>query len=176
MRSFAIALFVILTLTTGWVEASAAEDVVVQLTVIVASMSPGEGVASGDEPIVDSRLSVHADKLRSLFAYKRYSFAGSSRAETSFGGDCSFQLPGRLMLEVEPERFQPEGKGRIEMLVTLFQDTPSGGGNRGVRGGGDSGREIVLRTRIRLTNGGTVLLGGPPVEGGVLILALSARR
>ena len=36
-------------------------------------------------------------------------------------------------------------------------------------------REIVLRTRIRLENGGTVLLGGPPIKNGVLILALSAR-
>jgi hypothetical protein len=35
---------------------------------------------------------------------------------------------------------------------------------------------VVLRTRIRLENGGTVLLGGPPIESGVLILALSARR
>jgi hypothetical protein len=29
--------------------------------------------------------------------------------------------------------------------------------------------------RIRLKNGGTVLLGGPPISGGVLVLALTAR-
>ena len=176
MRSLAIALTVLLIATAGWVEASAADDVVVQLTSIVASMSRGEGDPDGEGPVVDPRLSRHADKLRSLFAYKRYSFVGSARAETSFGRSCSFRLPEHFVLEVEPERFEPEGRGRIEMLVTLFRDAPSRGADRTGRGGEATEREIVLRTRIRLASGGTVMLGGPPVEGGVLILALSARR
>jgi len=76
-------------------------------------------------------------------------------------------------MEVEPTRFEPDGSGRIEMMVTLIRDVRTDGG------GGERGRprdEIVLRTKIRLENGGTVLLGGPPISDGVLILALSARR
>ena len=175
MRNVAIALTVFLLSTVGWVGTSgAADDVVVQVTSIVASMSDAEEDAA-DQPVVDPKLSRHADKLRSLFAYKQYTFMGSSRAGTDLGGVCTFQLPEHFMLEVEPERFEPEGRSRIEMLVTLFRDVPT---KRGARAAGirTPEREIVLRTRIRLASGGTVMLGGPPVEGGVLILALSARR
>jgi hypothetical protein len=59
------------------------------------------------------------------------------------------------------------------MMVTLLRDAPeerARGMWRRPR------REMVLRTKIRLKNGGTVLLGGPPIREGVLILALSARR
>jgi hypothetical protein len=64
------------------------------------------------------------------------------------------------------------------MLVTLFRRPPPMAASLAE---GDAPalrpeREVVLRTRIRLENGGTVLLGGPPIESGVLILALSARR
>ena len=72
-----------------------------------------------------------------------------------------------------PEKFEPGRRGRIEMMVTLSRDRQL---DRSERGPGRSEREIVLRTSIRLENGGTVLLGGPPIEDGVLILALSARR
>lgn len=174
MRNVAIALAVLLLSMAGWVGTSAAADVVVQVTSIVASMSDAEEDAT-DQPVVDPKLSRHADKLRSLFAYKRYTFVGSSRSDADLGGSCSFQLPERFLLEVEPERFEPEGRSRIEMLVTLFRDAPTRRDDRGT-GTRTPEREIVLRTRLRLASGGTVLLGGPPVEGGVLILALSARR
>ena len=71
-----------------------------------------------------------------------------------------------------------DGEERIEMLVTLFravarrEETLAEGRREPMR----RDREIVLRTRIRLENGGTVLVGGPPIADGVLILALSARR
>lgn len=176
MRRSAIVLLVILLGTAVWSQtATAAADVVVHVTTIVASMSPADSDPSGAEAVVDPQLSGHAEKLRSLFAYKRYSFAGSSRAGTSFGKSCTFQLPEHFTLEVEPERFEPEGRGRIEMLVTLFQEAAARR-EPGANGAPARDQEIVLRTRIRLTSGGTVLLGGPPVEGGVLILALSARR
>ncbi len=176
MRRLAIVLFISLLGTIGWTGTSAAaDDVVVQVTSIVASMSQGEGEAADEEAVVDPKLSGYAEKLRSLFAYERYSFVGSSRAGVAFGGVCSFQLPERFALEVEPERFEPEARGRIEMLVTLFQEAPSRRGDGAPRREVPE-REIVLRTRIRLKSGGTVLLGGPSVEDGVLILALSARR
>ena len=176
MRRLAIVLFTLLLGTIAWTgTAAAADDVVVQVTSIVASMSQGENEVADKKPVVDPKLSGYAEKLRSLFAYERYSFIGSSRAGAAFGGVCSFQLPERFALEVEPERFEPEGRGRIEMLVTLFQEVPSRSRDGAARRGAPE-REIVLRTRIRLKSGGTVLLGGPSVEDGVLILALSARR
>ena len=62
------------------------------------------------------------------------------------------------------------------MLVTLFRDTESRDERPRDERARPVRREIVLRTRIRLENGGVVLLGGPPVRDGVLILALSARQ
>lgn len=174
-RSAIVPLLILLGIAVWSGTSAAADEVVVQITTIVASMSPSDPDASDADVFVDPRLSGHAEKLRSLFAYKHYSFVGSSRAGSSFGGRCSFQLPEYFTLEVEPERFESEGRGRIEMLVTLFQQ-PTAGRDGRAEGDRTREREIVLRTRIRLASGGTVLLGGPPVEGGVLILALSARR
>lgn len=177
MKQTAIALLLILFAAPVWIdEAPAAGDVTVQITSIVASMEPPKTDRAADVPVIDPKLAPYKKKLESLFAYKQYSFAGSSRSDAGFGSTCIFQLPERFTLEVEPERFESEGRGRIEMLVTLFHDVAT----RQERGDGERGRvtrkEIVLRTRIRLENGGIVLLGGPPVGDGVLILALSARQ
>jgi len=149
--------------------AHARDEVVIEVTSICASARTTGGAMHS--PVVDPKLSAFAKKLQSLFAYTRYSFLGTSQAQTPFGRAASIQLPERFSLEVHPEPPRPGDKGRIEMMVSLLRD---GGGRE------DSGRrrpqaEVVLRTRIRLENGGTVLLGGPPIQGGVLILALSAR-
>lgn len=121
---------------------------------------------------MDSEIEALAPKLKSLFAYNSYSFLGLVRSETEFGDSVRLELPGHFVLEVRPERIEKEGMGRIEMLVTLSKDirTEVAGSARG-----RPREEIILRTKIRLENGGTVLLGGPPISGGVLILALSAR-
>ncbi|MBD3349472.1 MAG: hypothetical protein GF400_09820 [Candidatus Eisenbacteria bacterium] len=177
MKHTAIAFLLALLIAPAWsTDATAASEVSIQVTSIVASTTASEGQRSGDAPVIDPKLSSYGEKLESLFAYRRYSFAGSSRSEAGFGAACMFQLPERFSLEVEPERFESEGPGRIEMLVTLFHDVQSRDEDLRDERGRATRREIVLRTRIRLENGGVVLLGGPPVGDGVLLLALSARR
>lgn len=173
MKTTAIAFIAVTLLAVLAPPAAAGDVVVVQVTSIVASSSLGVREAPSDgSPVIDSRLSGIAGKLKALFAYKRYDFLGSLQAEAAFGSSMPMALPGRFTLEIEPEQFEPGRRGRIEMMVTLARDAQTG---RQERGEGRSEREIFLRTNIRLENGGTVLLGGPPVEGGVLILALSAR-
>ncbi|MBD3368641.1 MAG: hypothetical protein GF405_10805 [Candidatus Eisenbacteria bacterium] len=146
------------------------DEIRIEVTSIGAS-SPAAGRGS-DEPKVDARLAGFADKLTSLFAYTRYSFLGRMQSQTTFGEPSRIAIPGRFTLVVEPQRFEGDERHRIEMLVTLTRDIP--------RQPADDGRppkdpEVLLRTRIRLENGGTVLLGGPEIESGVLILALSAK-
>jgi hypothetical protein len=156
----------------------------VQVTSIAASMEKAppvaaRGAAESKVITVDPKLAGFRTKLRSLFAYSRYAFLGKARSETSFGGVSSFALPERFSLEVEPQRVEvADDEERIEMLVTLFRQPPA---RPMALAASDVDserpqREIVLRTRIRLENGGTVLLGGPPIKSGVLILALTARR
>jgi hypothetical protein len=150
--------------------ASSADEIRVEVTSIGASSAARAGAS--DEPKVDGRLSALTDKLTSLFAYTRYSFLGRMQTQAAFGEPSRIAVPGRFTLVVEPERFEGDGRHRIEMTVTLFRDDPrpSETGGRGPRE-----PQMLLRTKIRLENGGTVLLGGPPIENGVLILALSAR-
>jgi hypothetical protein len=178
MRRVAIALPVIMLLMVLLAPAPAlAKDEVIVEVISIAASSGDEDAESGGEAFVDPKLSGYAKKLRALFAYTKYTFLASGRTETDFGSPCTFQLPERFSLIVEPERME-ESEGRIEMMVTLVHEVEGerGEAHREREEGRQGGRqEIVLRTKIRLGNGGTVLLGGPPIEGGVLILALSAR-
>ena len=80
----------------------------------------------------------------------------------------------------------PNGTEGLDILLTKMASDSSGAAGYAVQVLSEKGeklaadllgeeREIVLRTKIRLKNGGTVLLGGPPIRAGVLVLALSAR-
>lgn len=173
MRRIAITCTVIFALGLLCMPSHAASDEVTIQVTSIAAASLSEAQLDGGAARVDEELSDYAQKLRSLFAYNRYAFLGDVRTRADFGTTARLQLPEHFALEVEPTRFEPDGSGRIEMMVTLIRDVRTDA-DRGERG--RSHDEIVLRTKIRLENGGTVLLGGPPISGGVLILALSARR
>lgn len=170
MRITAIAVCLILLAGPG-VGLGAPDDkeIVVEVTSISAAML-GNGEGRVD---LDPRLTPLSKKLRALFAYQRYTFLDSARTSADFGDACPFQLPEHFTLEVIPERFERGGSGMIAMVVTLFREVPTRERGRGRR---EPQREVILRTQIRLKNGGTVLLGGPPIRGGILLMALSARR
>ena len=103
MKLTAIALFTLLVLSPALGgPAAAAREVSIQVTSIVASTQLPEGTPPGQAPVVDPKLAGFGGKLESLFAYKEYSFAGSSRSGAGFGSACTFQLPERFSLEVEP--------------------------------------------------------------------------
>ena len=147
------------------------EVIVVEVTSMIASSA--EPAPGGEDDVdVDPRLAGLRKKLRSLFAYTSYDFLDRTRSEARVGEVCETRLPGRFLLEVEPEPTEGE-RPLIEMTVSLVRNLPA---DRSQPGEVRPRREMVLRTKIRLENGGTVLLGGPPVGEGVLILALSARR
>lgn len=184
MKHTAIALHMLVALAlTSAVPGAAADEVTVQVTSIAASIekappAAARGAAEARPVSVDPKLAGFGQKLKSLFTYSRYSFLGRSRAATSFGEVSEFALPERFFLEVEPQRVEvADGEERIEMLVTLYHEPPSPPMALAESDADPKKpqREIVLRTRIRLENGGTVLLGGPPIKNGVLVLALSAR-
>ncbi len=173
MKQIAVTFTVVLALALLCAPTHAASDEVTIQVTSIAAASLSDAQLENGEVRVDDELSGYAQKLRSLFAYNRYAFLGDIRTRTDFGSTARLQLPEHFALEIEPTRFEPDGSGRIEMMVTLIRDIRTDG-DRGERGRPRD--EIVLRTKIRLENGGTVLLGGPPISGGVLILALSARR
>ncbi len=171
MRTVARILLTTLAAVLAFSSVSLAKDVTVEVTSIAAATVPAEELSRSGGPVIDAKIKAFAPKLQSLFAYNSYSFLGLARSETEFGDAVRLELPEHFVLEVRPERFEKDGIGRIEMMVTLMKDLRT----EVAAGRGQPREEIILRTKIRLENGGTVLLGGPPISGGVLILALSAR-
>ncbi len=172
MRTVARTLLTTLVVVMALSSPSLAKDVTIEVTSIAAATVSPEALSRSGGPIIDAKIKAFAPKLQSLFAYNSYSFLGLARSETEFGDPIRLELPEHFVLEVRPERFEKNDIGRIEMMVTLMRDLQAevtGAGH------GRPREEIILRTKIRLENGGTVLLGGPPINGGVLILALSAR-
>ncbi|MCK4679581.1 hypothetical protein KAT82_00500 [bacterium] len=149
--------------------AASSREILVEVTSIAAAKRPAS--ERGEAAVeLDPRLGPFSKNLLSLFAYDSYTFLSKDRATVEFSDATVLELPEHFSIKVAPEQLGRDGSDMIEMLVTLFREVPRGEGGRGT-----PEREIILRTKIRLKNGGTVLLGGPPIRGGVLVLALSAR-
>jgi len=149
--------------------AASSREIVVEVISIAAAKRPAS--ERGEAAVeLDPRLGSFSKNLLSLFAYDSYTFLSKDRATVEFSGATVLELPEHFSIEVAPEQLGRDGSDMIEMLVTLFREVPRGEGGRGA-----PEREVILRTKIRLKNGGTVLLGGPPIRAGVLVLALSAR-
>ncbi len=149
--------------------AASSREILVEVTSIAAAKRPAS--ERGEAAVeLDPRLGPFSKNLLSLFAYDSYTFLSKDRATVEFSNATVLELPEHFSIEVAPEQLGRDGSDMIEMLVTLFREVPRGEGGRGT-----PEREVILRTKIRLKNGGTVLLGGPPIRAGVLVLALTAR-
>jgi hypothetical protein len=170
MRTTVKVLTAVLILTfIASVQAEAAQEVSVEVTSISASVRPQEQREDGAVEL-DPRLAPISKSLKSLFAYGSYTFLSKERSAIEYEGSRVFRLPEHFAIEITPERPKRESGDMIGMKVTLFREEPKRRGRQQ-----EPEREIVLRTEIRLRSGGTVLLGGPPIRNGVLVLALSAK-
>lgn len=164
-------LIALLVVFAASVSPASSREILVEVTSIAAATRAEE--ERGETAVeLDPRLAPFSKNLKSLFAYDSYTFLSKDRSTVEFGRAKAFRLPEHFSIDVAPQQMEPGGADMIEMMVTLFREKPE---REGARGSRPSEREIVLRTKIRLKNGGTVLLGGPPIRAGVLILALSAR-
>jgi hypothetical protein len=171
MRTIVIALSIALVSAFAPVAAAAERAVSVEVTSIAASTDKVGG-QDGRTAELDPRLAPISKSLKSLFAYDNYIFLNKIKASIEPTESQVFRLPEHFAIEVSPERADPEKADMIGMKVTLFREEVQ----RDPRHRDEPEREIVLRTEIRLKSGGTVLLGGPPIRNGVLVLALSAKR
>jgi len=171
MRTTVIALSITLAATLLVASPASARQVVVEVTSIEAFVRPVEQRTDG-EVEVDQRLVPISKSLKSLFAYDSYKFLGKERASIELAKAHVFRLPEHFAIEISPDRAGRSGQDMIGMKVTLFKEEPRREGRRSEQ----SEREVVLRTEIRLKSGGTMLLGGPPIRSGVLVLALSAKQ
>lgn len=105
----------------------------------------------GDE--FDPKLKGMEQQLKTL-KYRSYRSLKDDDQDVSWRGTGSFDIPGGRLLIVEPQEFE---KNRIALKVRLTE-----------------GEKPILDTTVRIPNKGNFILGGPPHEGGTLVLSISA--
>jgi hypothetical protein len=102
----------------------------------------------------DPRLSPMDKKLRGLFGFSTYSLIGHIEGETSCGKMIAFALPGGKILHVQPRAIDDD---MIAMEIVLFDGT-----------------RPMMTTDLKLKNNGTLIVGGPRYETGMMIISIGA--
>ena len=120
------------------------QAVKIKIDTILASNQNGE---------FDSRLKPLEKQLK-LLKYKSYRLLKEESQNVPSQGNGSFQIPGGRTHIVSPQDFRDQ---QIGLKVRL-----------------QGSEKPLLDTTLKLQNKGNFILGGPPHEGGVLVLAIWA--
>ena len=141
------------------IEPSAAPTVTLQAQVLLASNQAG--VAP------DPRLASLVAQLRKALPYSTFQLLSGPSGQAGLGQTWRTDLPGaetpgRRVLEVTPTAIDG---GTIQLQARIVQA-------KLVQGKSIS--ELLLNTTLRLQSGGTVVLGGPAHQNGVLVIVISA--
>jgi hypothetical protein len=102
----------------------------------------------------DPRLAPMGQKLRGLFGFSTYSLIGHNEGETDCGKMIAFTLPGGKILHVQPRAIDGD---MIAMEIVLFDGT-----------------RPMMTTDLKLKNNGTLIVGGPRYEQGMMIISIGA--
>jgi hypothetical protein len=101
----------------------------------------------------DARLASMEKQLKAL-NYRSYRLLKEETQTARWQGNANFEIPGGRVLTVRPQEVT---NNQLGLRVQLKQ-----------------GDKPQLETTVRMNNGGNFILGGPPHEGGVLVLSISA--
>jgi hypothetical protein len=101
----------------------------------------------------DARLAPLEKQLKAL-NYRSYRLLKEETQTARWQGNANFDIPGGRLLTVRPQEVT---NNQLGLRVQLKQ-----------------GDKPQLETTVRLNNGGNFILAGPPHEGGVLVLSISA--
>jgi hypothetical protein len=113
----------------------------------------GTILANNQDDEIDPKLSKMKNQLK-VMKYRSYRLLKEETQSVAWQGNAIFEIPGGRSLVVTPQEFRNK---QLALKVRLQHgDTP------------------VVDTIVRLNNGGNFLLGGPPHEGGALVLSISA--
>jgi len=113
----------------------------------------GTILATNQSDEIDPRLNAMKNQLK-VMKYRSYRLLKEETQNVPWQGNAAFDIPGGRSLLVTPQEFRNK---QIALKVRL-----------------QHGDKPVVDTTVRLNNGGNFLLGGPPHEGGVLVLSISA--
>jgi hypothetical protein len=116
-------------------------------------VSIGTILASNQNDDFDVKLKGMEGQLKVL-KYRSYRLLKNESQTVPWRGEKVFEIPGGRSLTVMPEEFKDN---RVSVKVRLTQ-----------------GQKPVLDTTVKIPNKGNFILGGPPHEGGALVLSISA--
>jgi hypothetical protein len=102
----------------------------------------------------DPRLGGMDKRLRGLFGFSTYSLIGHNEGQTECGKMIAFTLPGGKILHVQPRAIDDD---MIAMEIVLFDGT-----------------RPMMTTDLKLKNNGTLIVGGPRYEQGMMIISIGA--
>jgi hypothetical protein len=103
---------------------------------------------------VDKRLVPLMPKLNGLFSFSTYSLVSHQEGETECGKMIAFMIPGGKVLHVQPRAIDGD---MIAMEIVLFD-----------------GPRPMMTTDLKLKNGGTLIVGGPRYERGMMFMSIGA--
>ena len=124
----------------------AGDRVIVQMGTVLATNS-------GD--YFDSHLAAMRHQFQNLFRYTSYQLVKEEDRDVGWGDLAGFDIPGGRYLQVVPKAVAND---RLSLNVRLLQ-----------------GSRLLVNTDFTLRNRGTILVGGPRHEEGVLIIWIGAR-
>jgi len=124
-----------------------------EITSQIVQVKIGAILASNQGDEFDSRLAPLEKQLR-LMKYRSYRLLKEESQKVQRKGNATFDIPGGRSLVVTP---QESGTKQLALRVHLQQ-----------------GGKPLIDTTVRLNSGGNFLLGGPPHEGGALVISISA--
>jgi hypothetical protein len=113
----------------------------------------GTILASNQSDEMDPKLSAVKNQLK-VMKYRSYRLLKEETQNVAWQGNAVFEIPGGRSLTVTPQEFRNK---QLALKVRL-----------------QHGDKPIVDTTVRLNNGGNFLLGGPPHEGGALVLSISA--
>jgi hypothetical protein len=113
----------------------------------------GTILASNQSDDFDARLKPLENQLK-VMKYRSYRLLKEEAQSVPWKGNASFEIPGGRSLAISPQESKDK---QITLKVRLTE-----------------GAKPLLDTTVRLQRRGHFLLGGPPHEGGALVISISA--
>jgi hypothetical protein len=113
----------------------------------------GTILASNESDQFDARLKPMERQLK-VMKYRSYRLLKEDSQSVPWNDNATFEIPGGRSLAISPQDLKDK---QIALKVRLTEGT-----------------KPLLDTTVRLQGRGYFLLGGPPHEGGALVISISA--
>src|SRR6202162_438269 len=149
LRPGSLTFLIIATTAFGLRAVSYAQPAPKQVNVYIDSV-----MAADTNEGTDPRLAPMGQKLRGLFGFSTYSLIGHNEGQTDCGKMIAFTLPGGKILHVQPRAIDAD---MIAMEIVLFDGT-----------------RPMMTTDLKLKNNGTLIVGAPRYEQGMIIISIGA--